>query len=163
MSRSIAFGFVGAKSPVTASVTVARMPPLFFFLRSLEPFPVVLALPEGAAFRDAVVWVPADRAVPLDCLAPPDAVRFPAAPLLAAVDDFEPPDFDAAAERAVEDLDAVFLLVPADLDAPVLVVPEDFAVELFLEPPAFADADLFPPWLDLDDDFVDELFAVAIG
>ena len=99
----------------------------------------------------------------MDCLAPPAAVRLPAAPLLVAVDVFEPPDFDALVERAVEDLEAAFLLVPADLDAPVLLVPELLDVELFFEPPVFAEADLLPPWLDPDDDFVDELFAVAIG
>ncbi len=87
----------------------------------------------------------------------------PAAPLLVAVEVLEPPDFEAVAERAVEDLEAAILVVPADLEDPVLLVRELLEVELFVEPPVFAEADLFPPWLDLEEDFVDELFAVAIG
>jgi hypothetical protein len=48
------------------------------------------------------------------------------------------------------------------LEAPVLLAPELREVELFLEPPVFAEADLLLPWLDLEEDLVDELFAVAI-
>ena len=160
---SIAFGFEDAKSPVTALATVASRPPSFFLPFALTPLPADLVLPEGAVFLEEVVWFPVDLAVPLDCFALPAAVRLPAAPLLVAVEVFEPPDIDAVADRADEVLEAVFLLVPADLEAPVLLVPELLEVELLVEPPVFAEADLFPPWLDLEEDLVDELFAVAIG
>ena len=163
MSRSIAFGLPEAKSPLTALVTVEIMPLSLFLVPDLVPPPEDLDLAEDAVFLEEVDWVPVDLAVPLDCFAPPDAVRLPAAPLLVAVEVFEPPDFEAFADLEVVAFEADFLLVPAELDAPVLLVPELREVELFFELPVFAAADLFPPWLDLEDDLVDELFAVAIG
>ena len=132
------------------------IPPLFFLVREPELSPAEVLLPSPDDFPDPVLFVPVDLAFPLDCLAPPDAVRLPAAPLLVAVEVFEPPDFEAVTERTVEVFDPAFLLVPADVDAPVLLVPELFEVELLFEPPVFAVADLFPPWLDLEDDLVAE-------
>lgn len=144
-------------------MTVAIIPPSLFLVLDLAPFPEDLDLAAGAVFLEEVAWVPVDLAVPLDCFAPPDVVRLPAAPLLVAVEVFEPPDFEAVADLEVVAFEADFLLVPADLDAPVLLVPELREVELFFELPVFAVADLFPPWLDFKGDLVDELFAVAIG
>jgi hypothetical protein len=37
-----------------------------------------------------------------------------------------------------------------------LLIPELLEVELVLEPPVLAFADLFPPWLDFEDDLVAE-------
>lgn len=111
-------------------------------------------------------------------LAPPDAVRFPAAPLLVPVEVLEPPDFEEVADRAADDFDAAFLAVPADFEAPVLLAVELFDVAPFREPPVDAVPDLFPPCVDFDEDFelevdffappltaadLDELFAVAIS
>ena len=162
MSMSIALGLPEPNNSVTALVTDETIPPLFFLAGVPEPLPDEALLPLPEDFLAAVVLVPVERAVPLDRLAPPDAVRLPAPPLFVAVEVFEPPDFEAVAERAVEAFEPAFLFVPVDLDAPLLVIPELFEVELLLEPPVFAVADFLPPWLDLEVDLVDELFAVAI-
>jgi hypothetical protein len=178
----IALVLLDEKSPVTALVTDAMIPPSFD--RASDPLPDDLALPFEEVFLAVARPLPADFDTPLDCFAPPDAVRLPAAPLFVPVEVLEPPDLEAAADLAVPPFDPADFVVPAVLEAPVLLIPELLDEELLFEPPVFAVPDLEPPWLDDEDDFAagpdldpplfepepsvdldlvfDELFAVAI-
>ena len=160
-------------------MTLEIIPPPVFFDFAADPLPEVLPRPFDVVFFCDDELARADLTPLLfEFFAPPDAVRLPAAPLFVPVEDFDPPEFDAVVERAVELLVAAFVEVPADLEAPVLLADELFVPALFLDPPVDAVPDLFPPWLDLDDDFdpesdffappfdavdLDELFAVAIS
>ena len=164
----MAFGAPDENRPVTAPVTASMIPPLAFFERLDDRFPFDFDLPPAVVFLE----VSAALLPPADCLAPPEAVRFPAPPLFVAVEVFEPPVREAAADLAAPTFEPAFLAVPGDFDAPVLLVPELFDAALLFEPPVFDVADLVPPWLDLDEepdfadvflpDDLDELFAVAI-
>lgn len=149
---SIALGVPDENRPVTAFLTVSIMPPFVFPAFPFELFARLPLLPLAVVFLARAVFEA------LDCLAPPAAVRLPAAPLLLAVDDLDLPERDAVADREPAAFEAAFLLVPADLDAPVLLAPEPFDAVLFFAPPDFAAADLFPFWLD----FEDELEAVFL-
>lgn len=100
------------------------------------PVPVEL-LP---ALLDLVEPPELDR--PADCFAPPDAVRFPAAPLLVPVDVLDPPRAEAVEALAVPPLEPDLFAVVEVFDAPVLELLELFAAELLFEPPVFAVADL---------------------
>ena len=115
------------------------IPPFALFDRLDDP--VDFDIPLGLVFRA----VPVDFVPPADCLAPPDAVRFPAPPLFVAVDVFDPPDREAAADLAAPAFEPAFLVVPGVLEAPVLPAPELFDAALLFEPPVFDAADLLPP------------------
>lgn len=177
-----ALALLDVKSPVTALVTDAMIPPLL--LREFDRLPEAFDFPFEVVFLAVARLLPADLETPLDCLAPPDAVRLPAAPLLVPVEVFEPPDLEADADLEVPPLDPAVLPLAGVLEAPVLLIPELLDEELLFEPPVFAVPDLLPPWLVDEDDFaagddfdpplfepepavdldlvVDVLFAVAI-
>jgi hypothetical protein len=98
---------------------------------------------EAAELFDLVE--PPEFDFPADCFAPPEAVRFPAAPLFVPVDVLDPPRADAVEAFEVPPLDVAFLAVVAIFDAPVLELLELFAPELLFDPPVFPVEDLLFP------------------
>ena len=116
------------------------IPPFDLFDRPDDPLPPDFDLPLAVVFRAVPVALVPDA----DCLAPPDAVRLPAPPLLVAVEVLEPPDRDAVADLAAPAFEPAFLAVPGDFEAPVLLVEELLDPVLLFEPAVF-DVAAFPP------------------
>jgi hypothetical protein len=133
---------------------VLRFPDESFEVEPLADFEALLF----PALLDSVE--PPEFDLPADCLAPPEAVRFPAAPLLVPVELLDPPRAEDVEALAVPPFEPALLAAVDVFDAPVLELLELFAPELLLEPPVFAVADLPLP-LDFEDAFEAVVFLLA--
>jgi hypothetical protein len=126
-----------------------------FEVEPLVDFKAELLFP---ALLDSVE--PPEFDLPADCFAPPEAVRFPAAPLLVPVELLDPPRAEDVEALAVPPFEPALLAAVDVFDAPVLELLELFAPELLLEPPVVAVADLPLP-LDFEAGFEAVVFLLA--
>ena len=152
---SVAVAGHPARSLPTAEPTLERIPPDDFF-ELVEVF----LLPLDLEFDDEALYVhffgeeladlleafcfvaPPAFEVFEDSFAPPEAVLFPAAPLLFAVDVFDPPEVEERVAFAAVCFDEEDLDLVSEVEAPVFEEDDDFPALLLAELPVFAVGDL---------------------